>query len=64
MWGKRDFRKGKGAFFVSTSRTSKTLRPGLCGKGMGGFVGGSNFKPQWGQKFTCQKKRKKKKRIS
>ena len=25
-------------------------------KGWGGFVGGSRFKSQWGQKFTCQKK--------
>ena len=25
-------------------------------KGLGGFVGGSTFKSQWGQKFTYKKK--------
>ena len=28
-------------------------------KGLGGFVGGSTFKSQWGQKFTYKKKKKK-----
>ena len=33
------------------------LRPGLSGKGMGGgFVGGSRFKSQWGQKIYLSKK--------
>ena len=34
----------------------KHLRPGSSGKGMGGFVGGSKFKSQWGQKLTIKKR--------
>lgn len=33
--------------------------PGSIGKWLVGFVGGSKFKSQWGQKFTYQNKKKK-----
>ena len=32
--------------------------PGSIGKWLVGFVGGSKFKSQWGQKFTYQNKKK------